>query len=225
MKTTNKKSDNRSYSPFSYSGSPVPPKGLRPDHNRKAGQIESVGERSFLLGFKPKDQIGAQKNIIPGSYIRTLRKNDGSSQNKTVIYDRSRNSSYEEIIANTSVHDVPSSKNVSYYDENVESSSSIRNVNSNGAPEKLQEKGYKHNANFSTMGSNIENHVADTSPLIVKYYFLSLINSHRRKISFQLKEMEKLFPLTLSLADKTRIVLGLLPKASISRKWNQHTFQ
>ena len=218
MKTTNKKSDNRSYSPFSYSGSPVPPKGLRPDHNKKTGQLESAGERSFLLGFKPKDQLGAQRNIGPGSYIRTLRKNDGSSHNKTVIYDRSRNSSYEEIIANISVHDVPSSKNVSYYDENVESSSSIKNINSNGAPERAQEKGYKQNANFSMLGSNIENNVADTSLLIVKHYFLSLINSHRRKISFKLKEMAKLFPSTLFLADKTRIALGLLFKASISRK-------
>lgn len=148
MKTINKRSDARSYSPLSFLGNSSLAKGVQPESNKiKQGQVDITA----ALTFKPqKNPLNYQKSNMASNYVRKTRRKDSSGLNNTVVHEEyQRNSSFEENVNNLSYVDGMVSKNVSHQIDPFQSGLKEKNLRT------LSQKygntpiaGHKHNNSY-----------------------------------------------------------------------------
>lgn len=148
MKTINKRSDARSYSPLSFLGNTNVAKGVQPESNKtKQGQVDIAA----ALTFKPqKNPLNYQKSNMASNYVRKTKRKNSTNLNNTAIQDEyHRNSSFEENPNNLSYVDGYVSKNVSHQIDPLQPGSKEKNFKTfNQKYGNTPIAGHKHNNSY-----------------------------------------------------------------------------
>ena len=124
MKSVNKRSDARSYSPLSLPNNPHTIKHSNPEPTKTK---PPPSDTTALLTLKPPHLGGYSKSILSCNYTRNRKKATPSNLNQTVVHENSINESFcEENAANLSYVDLTSNKNNSQYQDIFRTSSKER---------------------------------------------------------------------------------------------------
>jgi len=117
MRTSNKKSDTRSYSPLSFlANHPVPKHAYQENIKIKYDQPDIFADRPIANNINGRHYLGYVKPI---NQLKHWKPGDRRNINHTMIYDSKRNNSFEENLNNLSFVDSSPNKNVSYYTGNL----------------------------------------------------------------------------------------------------------
>ena len=118
MRTNNKKSDARSYSPLSFlPNHPLPKPSFQEQIKIKYEQPEIFADRQFVSNVNNRHYLGYPKPI---NQLRHWKPGDVRNVNHTMIHDSRRNNSFEENFTNlSSFVEASPNKNVSYYTGNI----------------------------------------------------------------------------------------------------------